>query len=97
MSQQKFGEEGNWKHEPRTKHYIDDHFGKGTKTRNWKKNVDESLSADESEENLGTDEDTDVVPPGSPERTPIEDPETDENKVRDPLRPDQKNPRLKSH
>ncbi len=41
MSNQSFKDESNWKHEPDTKHHVDDEFGKGTRTRNWKQNIDE--------------------------------------------------------
>lgn len=45
MSKQSFGDESNWKHEPKTEHYVEDKFGKGSATRNWKKNIDETLES----------------------------------------------------
>lgn len=52
MGRQTFRDESNYKHEPHTKHYVDDEFKKGTSTRNWKKNVnaeEEILDAPEDE------------------------------------------------
>lgn len=37
MGTQKYSDEGNWKHEPKTEHPIDDSFGEGNRTRNWQK------------------------------------------------------------
>lgn len=65
MTSQKTSEESNWQHEPKTEHYVADKFGKGTNTRNWKKNLDETLNAGqedsdkETSENDETDDDQD--------------------------------------
>lgn len=45
MSRQTFRDESNWKHQPETENYVDDKFGKGANTRNWKKNLDSTVDA----------------------------------------------------
>jgi DnaK suppressor protein len=57
MSKQSFGDESNWKHEPHSEHYVKDKFGKGTETRNWKKNLDPNV--EEQKEDLGDVKETD--------------------------------------
>jgi DnaK suppressor protein len=52
MSHQNFGDESNYKHEPKADHIVKDKFGKGTNTRNWKKNLDEKLEDSEDPDNL---------------------------------------------
>jgi DnaK suppressor protein len=41
MGTQNYGDESNWKHQPETEHYVEDKYGKGSHTRNWKKNLEE--------------------------------------------------------
>ena len=59
MSRQNYSDESNWKHEPDAKHFEDDKFGKGTRTRNWRKNLeeDEQIEAQESNEEAQVDQD----------------------------------------
>lgn len=43
MGRQTFRDESNRKHEPHAEHYIEDKFGRGTDTRNWKTNLDPAV------------------------------------------------------
>jgi hypothetical protein len=91
MSQQKFNDESNWKHEPHAKHYVDDKFEKGNDIRNWKKNVDEEIEA-----SADSDKSTEKSkPPGAPDRTPVEDADGSKKKIGDPRSPTKNKPRLK--
>lgn len=54
MSRQTFRDESNYKHEPHVEHNVDDKFEKGTKSRNWKKNIKKE---DENEEDFIEEED----------------------------------------
>jgi len=62
MTTQTYRDEGNWKHEPNTEHHVDDKFGKGTNTRNWKKNIEEEESLETKKDDSPEDENNESVP-----------------------------------
>ena len=62
---------------------------------NWKKNLDETVEASDSDtEDANKDNDAGPVPPGAPDRTPIEDPEENQKPMGDPQPPSKKKKRL---
>jgi len=61
MGRQTFQDESNYKHEPHAKHYVDDDFGKGTGTRNWKHMNREVIEEKTDETNQSSPEDPEVL------------------------------------
>lgn len=68
MGRQSFGDESKRKNRPHSKHYVEDKFGKGTTTRNWKEAEhsaeSKKLSTQEEEESsLEEEQDEDSSSP----------------------------------
>lgn len=101
MGHQTFEDESNRKHQPITKHHVEDQFEKGETKRNWKTNMtsEVELKIDQNEkenkiESLELSKEKPIVP-NSPDSSPLVEPNK-EKPIGDPQKESKMTPRLKN-